>query len=421
VTPAPGVRVGLTPHPVPETDANALPSITTGAKIPEVRRTSPDEIEDWSPTPGSTSIHPARRPDDPQSRSSSRAPSISRTPITPLSPTPENFDNQTPVVKASDERTNEHLERRPVPNAAKITGTSVADALAAAFTGNAQQIQTLDFRPKQRRPLIMSIVPMKARSSSSSTQTRPQTEQRQSYFRRSKELNGYAETRKGRTLDQDELEELLDADVVDVVYDSKLGVNVSDHVRRSNLRHALGVVHSGEPELDANRREIRAEEGPTHLPPRFAKFTVSRGDRFLEMLESTFGPDSHRGGGPKPRLVSPSSLTHPSFVDTLQTVISAPVSEDSRAISPNEKDENESGAEEGPTHGLVLGKRKAMDDDTRKSKRPRVEELKPTPLLDQELAITWVILFHGLVKGKAKMNHEVESELMRWIFAYAFH
>jgi hypothetical protein len=156
-----------------------------------------------------------------------------------------------------------------------------------------------DSHPQRHQPLDIAI-PMKA---SSSMQVHPQPEQWQSYIRKSKVVATYGAKGKGRFLDQDELEDLLDADVAEIAYDEKLGTQVDEHVRRLNLRHLLSTK-AGQGAVHSNQDAVVAREGRTHMPPRFAKHTVSRGDRFLEMLERTFGPNSHRGSGPKPKPVN---------------------------------------------------------------------------------------------------------------------
>lgn len=123
-----------------------------------------------------------------------------------------------------------------------------------------------------------------------------QTEQQQSYIRKLKVPYSLNEKGKGRVLDEKEYAELLGADVVDVAFGTGLEASNTDQVRRSNLRHLLG--------LNQARGDTNLLDGPRHVPPRFAKHTVSRDDDFLDMLERTFGPDCHWGGGPKPKLVN---------------------------------------------------------------------------------------------------------------------
>lgn len=199
----------------------------------------------------------------------------------------------------------------PVTKKGQAATASLADALGFAFTENALHTEPQDPPPEPRRTFLLpSTMPMKVTSDTSSMQTRPRTEPRQAYIRRSKVLQEYVEKGTGRTLDQDELEDLLSANVVNrVAYDKATGVKVSDHARRSNLRHLLGATTLlNQPEMAGGLPGGGAEEDPMHVPPSFAKCTVSREDQFLQMLEQTFGPDSRWGGGPKPKAVSSVSL-----------------------------------------------------------------------------------------------------------------
>ncbi|KAF9458496.1 hypothetical protein BDZ94DRAFT_103114 [Collybia nuda] len=197
----------------------------------------------------------------------------------------------------------------PVAEKNLVIGTSLVNALEHAFTKNALGAPPFSANHSGRRRPIAFVSPVltKATSDSSSMQMRQRNRDRELYTQRSKMPQESGERGKGRILDEDDWEDLLSANVVKVAFDKEANIQVNDHVRRSNLRHLLrgaAVPEATHPSPAEEFDKGGTEEGPMHLPPKFAKFAPSGGDRFLEMLEHTFGPDAQWGEGQKPKMAA---------------------------------------------------------------------------------------------------------------------
>ncbi|KAG5645767.1 hypothetical protein DXG03_005304 [Asterophora parasitica] len=297
-----------------------------------------------------------------------RVSSVSHATTLKSTPTAESNANDIgPVLWPTNERS-----RAQLGNIEEI----LPDALGSVFD---QKV------PAERVALIIgpsrpALARPKMRDAGSSS--RPAAGQRRSYARQAKDATHNVP----RDLYEDEIEDLFGADFGRVNMKSAGVTTVGHDAMSVHTRHLLAsrtVMKGAGGHLNVNEGATRPVGIPSH----------SRAERFVEVLDETFGPGcEYCGDGRKPKKGQ---------VRKAATMDSNTTSKTSREASISSEDEENVGSQ------FVRLKRPLDDGATAlANKRPRTDKFGDDDLVGQSAAEEWVAAMQRLIKGKVTLSKE---------------
>ncbi|KAF5388145.1 hypothetical protein D9615_000016 [Tricholomella constricta] len=207
-----------------------------------------------------------------------------------------------------------------------------------------------------------------------------------------------------KVLREDEIEEFFGAELGRVYFGKEgAGAVVDADVVKMNLRHLFASMSGRKDDICDQDEDRRIDAVSTRS---FGKPSYSRGERFIEALEQSFGAGSEdRGQGRKPNKVQ---------MRKVWTTESNSASKTSPEASVSSNDD---------IHGLSLGLKRPLDGESEVAshKRARAKKLEANSesnSVNEAMAEEWVATMQRLIKGKVmpdKKSLRGLSDLLRMV------